>query len=213
VFHNAFEVEQVKRKIIERNNEVVFPKVYVNNNKVNNDYNTLEVKEEYLVLQRKTPMMDISAPRLPNEYGKLIPHTTNSDTWRVYDKIPCVEEESFWIYGFNPKTERKTFSWIFENLVEEVLENTDNVLIQVFIYKNKLFFRYDDTDLDFVICKNQSDAIRMYNLINKRCQENKYKRCFFTGSVKTCSEIGKRLINELQEKTGWTLRKIRSKST
>jgi hypothetical protein len=50
-------------------------------------------------------------------------------------------------------------------------------------------------------------------MLTQWCHKYKIKRCFFTGEVITCSEKGKKLINDLQEKTGWNLRKIRSKAT
>jgi hypothetical protein len=212
IFHNLIEIEQVKKEIIKRNDEVIFPKTYVNNNTTKNHYNSLLIKNEYLILERIETSSSSSTPKLTNEFGKYIEHTTNSDIWKIYDKLPCVEEESFWVYGYHPKRERKTFKWIYENLLINTLLETSS-LLRIFIYKNKIFFRQNDGYFDFVVCKNISDTIKMYNKLIEWCNQNKIKKCFFTGEVQTCSERGKLLIKDLQEKTGWSLRKIRSKST
>lgn len=213
IFHNTIEIEEVRKKLIEINKNIIFPKTYVNNNSKNNNYNGLEAKDEYIFLERIKTSKSSLVPKLSNEFGKLIEHTTNSETWKIYDKLPCLEEETFWVYGYHPKRDRKTFEWIFNNLICNILENSDYQLIQIFIYKNKVFFKHDNKYFDFVVCKNISDAIKMYNMLTQWCHKYKIKRCFFTGEVITCSEKGKKLINDLQEKTGWNLRKIRSKAT
>lgn len=213
IFHNAKEVEDVKKELIKLNNNIIFPKIYISNIKENNEYNELEWKDEYIFLERQTNSISCEVVKLPNEFGKLIENTTNSDIWKIYDKIPYLEEETFWVYRYNPKRERKTFEWIFNNLIKNYIIDEPYLIIQVFIYKNKVFFKHDNNYLDFVICKNHSDSIRMYNLLYKWCSNKKIKRCFFTGEIITCSERGKQLIKELQDITGWTLRKIRSKST
>lgn len=211
IFHNAIEVEQVKKYLIKINNEIIFPKTYINNNLLTNKNNNLETKDEYLILEKIKSSKTSSTPKIQNEFGKYIEHTTNSDIWKIYDKLPCLTEESFWVYGYHPKRERKNFKWIFENLIENSLNYTD--ILRIFIYKNKIFFKHDNKYFDFVICKNQSDVIKMYNLLSDWCNKNKYKSCFFIGEVHTCTPQGKQLIKDMQDKTGWNLRKIRSKAT
>lgn len=214
LFHNAVEVEKVKQALIEKNNQVAFPKVFLNNDRTaNNTHNSVELKNEYVILERISTSKTSPITRLQNEYGKFIEHETTSSEWKIYDKIPILEEETFWVYGFHPKRERKTFQWIYDNLiVEKQTINTDTYL-RVFIYKNKVFIKDDNQNLDFVICKNPSDAIRMYNLLLKWIQESKNKKVFFLGEVETCSDRGRELIKQVQELTGWSSYKIRLKIT
>ena len=48
-----------------------------------------------------------------------------------------------------------------ENIIENYISDIFSIL-QIFLYNNKMIFKYDNND--FVICKNVSDAIRLYNL-------------------------------------------------
>ena len=214
VYHNLTEVEKAKQLLEEENSQIIFPVCYVNSsNLVKDRYNTTEYKSEYLVLKRIKNDEDRQPVKLRDDYGRLVEHTTNSDTWCIYDKFPCLKEETFWVYGYNPQSDRKTYRWIYNNIIVDVLGNDTTVVIQCFVYKNKVIFRYDADAIEFIICKNTSDAIRLYNKLNDDVKQNKIKRTYFMGQVSTYSERGKLLIKELTDLTGWNLTKIRQKAT
>ena len=75
---------------------------------------------------------------------------------------------------------------------------------------NKLIFKYDD-ELDFILCKNKSDAIRLYNALYDKNIKN--KKIAFLGAIKRNTEEMKNMLQTLQNKTGWTLKKLYKNST
>ena len=52
-----------------------------------------------------------------NEYGKLVEQNLNIDGWVVIDKYRYNIEETFWVWGYKNKNDRKTFLWIYENII------------------------------------------------------------------------------------------------
>lgn len=201
LYHNIEEIENVKQQIIEDNNAVVFPSQFMNSKTIK------PTKLEYIFLQRNTTDEE-NITRLSNEYGKYVEHKTSNKQWTIVDKLPYQKEETFWVYGKHPKKDRKTIIWIINELLPNAMENTD--IIQILTYNNKVIFKYDH-DFDFVICKNQSDAIRMYNILEKEFKKN--KQIIFTGMVKQHTDRTNAIVNMIKEKTGWELYKIYRTST
>lgn len=202
-FHNLSEVEMVKAKLIEKNNNVIFPIQFKNSGKMTN------FKYEYIILQRQDNAHEITT-KLPNDYGIYVDHSTSSNNWVIIDKIKAEKEETFWVYGYHPKKDRKDFKWIIDNLLTAYLTQTTS--LQICLYNNKVLFRYDD-DFNFVICKNKSDAIRMYNLLETYVNGVKLKKVFFTGMITRHGYRTNTIVKMLQEKTGWSLFKIYRTST
>lgn len=204
-YHNLGEAEVVKERLIQENEMVEFPVKY-KNNKGERGYS--EYISEYLILKRNDN--NINGHFLRNEYGKLTENTVTDKDWVVYDKFPHVKEETFWVYGYNPKTDRKTFNFIYDNFIDKIIDGTYN-LVQVYIYNNKVIFRYDHDNIEFVICKNVSDAIRMYNLLEEKYKKS--KQVFFTGSTSGKDYRASELKRLILEKTGWNLKKLYKKTT
>ena len=207
-YHDLDEALSVKAILEENNKSVVFPKKFVSNG--HKDRKLIELESEYAILKRVRDLDNgTNVTQLRDQYGKFVDHQTTSENWAIVDKFPCLIEETFWVYGYNPKTDRKTFEWIYKNLVTNYAEEKNN-LVMVFVYLNKVIFKYEE-DFTFVICKNQSDAIRMYNLIEERTK--RVKNVMMTGATGTKTDRGQALIEQIMEKTGWTRRKVTSKST
>ena len=206
-YHDLDEAIAVK-EILEKNNKsVVFPKKFVSNG--HKDRKLIDFESEYAILKRVREDDESNITQLRNQYGKFVDHTTSNEKWAIVDKFPCLVEETFWVYGYNPKTDRKTFDWIYQNLVLDYAEEKNNLVI-IYVYLNKVIFKYEE-DFTFVICKNNSDAIRMYNLIEERTK--RVRNVMMTGSTTTRADRGQALIEKMIEKTGWTKRKITASST
>lgn len=204
IYHNAEEAEYVKKILEEENSKIVFPVKYTNNGRRANEI--IEFKNEYLILKKnRQPESQSSVTQLRNEYGKLIDHETSSPRWMVYDKFPWLVEEKFWAYGYNPKNDRKDFNWIYDNFViDQIKEEYD--LVNIIMWNNKIIFSYDFRRFNFVICKNTSDAVRMYNLIEERSKKN--KKVIFTGSIFGHADRVYEWFTKIKEKTGWRSDKI-----
>lgn len=185
------------------NNNVIFPRKVINAGKLK------ESRDEYLILQ-KNRHGDLKPGQLRNEFGKVVEQQTNSSVWEVYDKCERLVEETFWVYGKCPKTDRKTFEWIYENkLIGNLINSYD--IERVILYKNKLIIKHDELPMDIIICKNISDGIRLYNLLEEWCKKN--RQIFFLGSYNKVSDKRRQLENEIIELTGWDKRKIQCPST
>ena len=203
VFHDTEEVEYAKKLLLQKNSEVVFPKKYINN--VRNSKHVEEADYEYVILKKiRNSEMEPNSTMLRNQYGAFVEHKTTSKNWVVYDKFPCVSEETFWVYGKNPKTDRKTFQWVYENLALYYAEEKNNIVL-IYLFGNKVIFKYED-DFNFIICKNVSDAIRVYNEIENRAK--KIKNILMTGYTTIKQDRGKQTYEMISEKTGWPKDKI-----
>lgn len=205
-YHTAEDAYLAKEQFENENANVIFPKEYVNNGR--NNAKVYKNSGEYLIL-KKVEGDNNYTPQLRNDFGKLVDHTINLKNWVIVDKFPYVEEETFWAYGFDNKTDRKTFEWIYENFVLNHIE--DYNIVNIYIYNNKVIFRYDNKEFNFVICKNTSDAIRMYNLIGEKSKKN--KQIVLTGGNRGYDYRGKETIEMIKSKTGWDYKKIWQKST
>ena len=161
-------------------------------------------RNEYLILE-KNRGGDKEAPLLRNSYGKLVRQETNSDTWVILDKREYDVEETFWVYGYDPLRGRKTFEWIYLNIIIWGIETSYDIK-RVMLYKNKIVVKDDAGNLDIIFCKTQSDAIRFYNLLGERVK--KVKQVMMLGNYSEIGDKRRALEAELVEKTGWNRRKI-----
>lgn len=188
---------------LKRNDEkVIFPSSFTGCEKLENSI------DEYLLIEKS----DGENPMLRNEYGKLVEQKLNTDGWKVLDKFRYKREETFWVYGYDKKKDRKTFQWIYEELVLSNIENPYTYK-RVLIYKNKIIIKNDDGSLDLIFCKHMSDSVRFYNKLEEWVKKDKIKQIVFIGDYGIKSERKKKLEDELMELTGWPRRKIQMKGT
>ena len=137
---------------------------------------------EYILIEKN----DGENTLLRNEYGKLVEQKLNKEGWIIRDKFRYKIEEKFWVWGYNNRSERKTFIWIYENIV---LENFNNYFDfkRVLVYKNKIVIKHDSGKVDIIFCKNESDAINFYNLLEdflkKDNEEHKVDMIFACGPL------------------------------
>lgn len=204
-YHNMTEVSKKMDELKFENNKVEFPVRFVNNKRNGRLYDYMS---EYVVLKRNNGDSNITLLR--NDFGKLVENVVTDENWVVYDKIKHIKEETFWVYGYNPRTDRKTFRFVYENFVDNVIDDTYN-LIQIYIYNNKVIFRYEYNEIEFVICKNTSDAIYMYNLLEEKYRGS--RQVFFTGMTSGKYRRTNEIVSLIKNKTGWDLKKIYKKTT
>ena len=192
------------KTMVEENKSVVFP-IKFNNNKteiIESSYEIMIIKARDKTESRETKVMD--------EYGKFVNYATNDDDWIIYDRSPYYIEETFWVYGYHPRLQRKDFKWIYNNLISN---NSNNKYLfkTVQLFKNKILVECNGK-LDMVICKNKQDAIRMYNMIEEWCERDKMKYIGFMGDL-SYSRYKSDWITKIQKLTNWTRKKITRMST
>lgn len=192
------------KTMVEENKSVIFP-VRFNNNKteiIESSYEIMIIKARDKTESRETKVMD--------EYGKFVNYATNDDDWIIYDRSPYYIEETFWVYGYHPRLQRKDFKWIYDNFISN---NSNNKYLfkTVQLFKNKILVECNGK-LDMVICKNKQDAIRMYNMIEEWCERDKMKYIGFMGDL-SYSRYKSDWITKIQKLTNWTRKKITRMST
>ena len=164
--------------------------------------------DEYVLICKD----DSSSTLLRNEYGKLVEQKTNKDGWNVIDKFRYQKEETFWVYGYNNKNDRKTFLWIYENLISTDVEWYFNFK-RIILYKNKIVIKDDSENINLILCKAVSDAVRLYNTIEEWVKRDKIKQVLFVGDYSEISDKRRKLEEELLKYTGWSKKKIQMKTT
>lgn len=192
-------------ELLKESEKVIIPSVMSHRDKV------CDVVYEYLILE-KNRYGDKENAMLRNEFGKLVEHKTTSNLWVILDKFKYNEEESFWVWGYNNKTDRKNFMWIYDNIVKPSVETKYDV-VRVMLYKNKVVIKNDRDELEMVICKCVDDAIRVYNKMEEFVKADKIKQIFFMGSYSNRGERKVQLENEIMELTGWDRAKVQMSST
>lgn len=203
-YRTLVDVSRKKNELLEENKKIEFPVQYINNRRVSKKL--YPYKSEYVIMKQITEDEESNESLVRNDFGKFVRHISTSSRYFVYDKFPRLQEETFWVYGYNPKTERKPYAWVRENLIDDVRRGSKKLFIDVSIYKNKVLFMYDRTLRTFVICKNKSDAIRMYNLLRERYDNDRYT--VFSGSAEGHSWKTADVVKKLQDLTGWSIEKI-----
>lgn len=188
------------------NNGVRFPVKFISSHK---EKTFTEADYRLMLIKKKEPT-DTFVGKFKNEYGKYIDCITDNDNWIFIDELPYYVEETFWVYGYNPKRQRKTFQFVFDELIKI---NSDKFnMKQIVVYKNKLLIS-STSKLDMVICKNHIDSVRLYNELYEEVKNEKLRYVTFGGDItrKTFSyDIWYKKIENL---THWTRRKINKNST
>lgn len=204
-FYDSKDAYKKIKELLAENKKIVFPKMVENNEILGSS------RYEYIILEKNR---DGSKTNLEqrNEFGKMVEQRLNSEKWVILDKFPYDVEETFWVWGFNPNTERKTFQWIYENIVSAGIE-TKYDLKRVFLYKNKILVKDDENEMDMILCKTQSDSVRFYNLIDEWNKKTKNKQIFMMGSLNLPGERKRKIEEEIMEMTGWTREKVQQSST
>lgn len=172
------------------------------------DHTYKSTLDECVMIERT----DRGPSMLRNEYGKIVEQKTDLEGWEIIDKFRFNIEETFWIWGYDSRNDRKTFDWIYkELLVQDGFGPYE--FRRVFTYRNKLMVRYDDGSLEFVVCKGDYDSVRLYNELQVEAKKDKLKQLLFIGDKTEKTESTLKLEKELQEMTGWTIKKIRMNAT
>ena len=188
--------------LLKKNNENVSFKQTV----VKNYGKFVEHKYELVLVKKLTPEESNNVTLLRNNDGKFIEnYLVDAPTHKILDKNEWLIEETFNVYGFDPQKERKTFDYIYNNII---LKPQTNAYSRLFIYNNKLIHHYDD-DFDMVRCKNTQQAVKLYDTIEKKIDKKKYPKHFFLWENLSGTSV-EWVISEIQKKTGWTRNKCKA---
>lgn len=201
-YKTSEEAYEVFEKLRNENNNIIFPTLLRGDTYLDNSI------DEYILIEKSNKENTL----LRNEYGKLVEQQLNIDGWIIIDKFRYQIEETFWVYGYDNRSDRKTFQWIYENLIINDIEFKYDYK-RILVYKNKIIIKHDNNPIDLIFCKDPSDAIRFYNKLEEWIKKDKIKQVFFIGDYSEISDKRKRLEDEIIQLTGWPRAKVQMKGT
>ena len=184
---------------IKDDNKVLFPRKFVN---------TKGIKPVKCQICVTKPTEDSDTFRiLRDDYGKLYTEAPLGD-WTILHSDDYEVEETFWLFGMNPKKERPTIKEIVKRLVQGA--HSKKMVKQIIVVYNKLII-YNEEQFDMVLCKNMEDAQRLHHTLAKIAKKQKIKSLMFMG---TASQVMiSKMYDLIHEKTKWNYIKIRRTST
>ena len=190
---------------------------FINYNKIKDSHNVLYPKKfintdgirpvKYQICITKTTEPTDTFRSLRDDYGKTYVEPPLGD-WTILDSDDWSVEETFWIYGFDPKTERPNISEVVRRLMQGAYAK--NMVKQIIVVYNKLLI-YNEEQFEMVICKNLEDAQRLHHTLAKIAKKQKIKSLMFMGTASKAT-IGV-MYDLIHEKTKWPYTKIRRTST
>ena len=192
---------------IQFNKNIQFPVKYTSNK---NEKTFTECDYRLMLIKKKIDN-DTDKGKIRNEYGQFIDCVTSSDEWVFIEELPYQVEETFWVYGYNPKTDRKTYQFIVDEFIN--YNKKDKYFFkEIVIYRNKLLID-SISGLEIIICKNHQDSVRLYNSLQEYSKNKKYKNILFAGDIHKNSYSYEKWYNKIHELTHWNRRKINKNTT
>ena len=192
---------------IQFNKNIQFPVKYTSNK---NEKTFTECDYRLMLIKKKIDN-DTYKGKIRNEYGKFVDCVTSSDEWVFIEELPYQVEETFCVYGYNPKTDRKTYQFIVDEFIN--YNKKDKYFFkEIVIYRNKLLID-SISGLEIIICKNHQDSVRLYNSLQEYSKNKKYKNILFAGDIHKNSYSYEKWYNKIHELTHWNRRKINKNTT
>lgn len=185
IFNNAIEGNQ---------KNVQFPQTVFTQSK-----QTTPIKYE-IVLVKKTNGEEDTVASFRDENGKYVDNViVDWEDHVIIDKHDWLVEETFAIYGYHPKKDRKKYSFILNDLL---LNNEDigDEMRRIMVYKNKLIIQYLD-NFDFVTCFDTDQCKKLYDKLQTDVMALGKKYIVFMGEL--ASGLVSEWIDKFEEKTGW----------
>lgn len=184
---------------IKEANKVLYPRKFINTNGI--------VPVEYQICITKITEADDTFRTLRDKYGKIYTEKPIGD-WTILDSSDYYVEETFWIYGMDPKANRPTIAEIVKRLM--VGAWAKNMVKQIIIVHNKLII-YNENQFEMIVCKCLEDAQRLHHTLAKIAKKQKIKSLMFMGTA-TPASIS-RMYDLIHTETEWPYTKIRRTST
>lgn len=191
--------------IAKNREEVSFPRNFVKSVDGNH-----QIKTEYeVVIVELLKDGEDNTTRLRNKEGLFMDHViVDNNNYALIRKEDWWEEEYFNVYGYDPIKDKKTFKFIMDEIILKDVSKEN--MKRIFVHNHRVYIQYD-TDFDFITCRNEEDAKRLYDAILKKCGKTKY--IIFTGLVP--KDQVSWLYDKIEKKTGWsrmTIKRIKGRS-
>lgn len=198
-FRSEPEAREYINGFLEEQSGVIFKREVVSARSLKPSVNEIVLLEKNKNEGKKNAM-------IRNEFGKVVEHKTTNDLWVIVDKFPYDIEETFHVWGYESKFDRKTFEWIYENILLGKRANRFDIK-RVFLYKNKILIKNDTNKMDLIICKCVRDSVRLYIMCSDWVKRDKVGYVFFMGNYGDINfkDRKKKIEKEISKLTGWSV--------
>lgn len=205
------DAQKIFNEILEKNrNEVKFPvKIRTMSSRKIRAENKTDTKWELLIVQKNDSNED-NVSQFRNDDGKFVDvQIIDKTEYKIIAREEWFVEEKFNVYGYHPKKDRKDYTFILNELFLKKLDKIHDIL-RVNVLVNKVIISHSE-DFDFIVCKNNEEAERLYDALQNDKLLSKNKSVIFFGDI-VGMEQKKLMYNKMEEKTGWD-RNLCKKST
>ena len=162
---------------------------------------TKKVEYEIIIASLLKKEEESNVTQFRNKEGKYV-DTVVIDRTRhsIIAKHDWFIEETFYVYGYHPIRDRKTYSFILNNIVLNNINSKDDIR-SITTHKNRLFINYIE-DFDFVVCKNCAETERLYTALQKDIPKQYKNYVLFLGEIVQKISVTQ-LLDRIAKKTGW----------
>ena len=193
-YHWKFGSMEKYNKLVSENHEnTICPVLYEGRRKKSGEE---PVRYEILIKKKIDPEVESNESVFRDDMGASITVKTDDPHWKILSKNEWYFEETFYLFGYHPKYDRKTAKFIIDNVIMKYVE--EYTMCRIFIWKSYLFIENDD-DFTFLLTKDSSESIRLYNILYDRLSG--IKNLYFTGDLSRGSV--QTWVDKMIEKTGW----------
>lgn len=186
-------------RIKEENKSVLFPKKFINCNKIK------PVKYE-IAVSKITEDSDVFRI-LRDEAGRVYVEKPLGD-WTILHSDEYNIEEKFTMFGYDSRKNKPGIKEIMKKIVLGAYKK--NMVKQVIVVHNKLVI-YNEEQFDMVVCKCLEDAQRLHHTLAKITRKQKIKCVLFMGTASPASVS--KIYQVIYENTGWAMTRIRRRTT
>lgn len=195
---------------IEQNQQQVQFPVEILTKSGNDSRKNHEKKVGYeIIIIKKINETEDNVRQFRNNDGKFVDNViTDRPSHVIVAKNEWLVEETFNVYGYHPIKDRKTFDFIYnELLLSDMRDDGDPKRVRTLM--NKLIIEKFD-DFDLVITKNADQCQRLYDMLQKKAISTKQKQILFTGEVS--QPLVSTMFDKIERKTGWNRKLIQKNS-
>lgn len=191
----------INYRVFKKENEgVFFPRKFIN-------YNGIKSVKYQILIVKDIEEGDVNR-NVRDHKGKFYEEKPLEGKWTILGSADYDFEETFWVYGHDPKTDRLNIAGIIKKLMVGAYKQ--KMVKSILVVHNKLVIHNEDS-FEMVICKNMLDAQRLHHELFKAANKGKIKSLLFLGTA-TPATVS-RMYEYIHEQTGWALTKIRRTTT
>jgi len=176
-------------------NQVLFPKKYIN-------YQKLKKTEYELLLLEEISKNTVYSQKKVDKDGRIILETIVGG-WKIIQKSPYSDEESFYIYGIKKRLN-------VAEIMKQILVPRMKDVYQIVMVLNKIVI-YNGNDIEVILCKNLKDCKRLYDYLFDFFNDQGIYNLLFLGLA--TKKMRSTLYNKIQSHTGLTRKELYRTST